>query len=85
MSLGPSARAMCSVILSRVLVGARHMSVKSVILSRWALAENVENLEHVFECACLIRSCLEEVKVYTCSVSDAHTTLGVCAARIFIP
>ena len=25
MSLGPSARAMCSVILSRVLVGARHV------------------------------------------------------------
>ena len=57
----------------------------SVILSRWTVAENVENLEHVFECACLIRSCLEEVKVYTCSVSDAHTTLGVALRVSFIP
>ena len=84
MSLGPSARAMCSVILSRVLVGARHVC-DPLTVGPWALAENVENQEHVFECACLIRSCLDEVKVYTCSVSDAHTTLGVALRVSFIP
>ena len=81
MSLGPSARAMCSAILSRVLVGARHVCDPVTVDGRRECRRSGDMFSSVHVLYVLVFGGCEGV--YVLSERCAYYPRR-CAARIFI-